>query len=231
MKTISFNQEITKPILCGVKTQTRRAVKIKNHLTRHWAESSGVEWIKELFDEDNYKYSIREQNACWNDYSDKDFIAKYSNYQIGDTLWVRESAKIQDVYTCHDRKKTILSFNYLADNEYREIELPKRYDNTEMPNWMKKCHSVPNGCIKEMARIFLKITNVRVERLNDISEHDLIKEGISSFRERCETVPDFDETLTNKDLWEILWDTTTKDSYKWNKNPFVFVYEFERVEI
>lgn len=223
MKTILFNAVMTKPILNSIKTQTRRAIKIKNHLTRHWAESSGVEWIKEI-NEDNYKYSIRERNGCWNDYSEKDFIAGYSKYQIGDIVWIRESAKIQDVFVCQDRKKTILSFNYLSDNKYREIELPKRY-NDKMPNWMEKCHFVPNGCIKEMARIFIKISNIRVERLQDITRSDISNEGCPDNIKQLEEYQD--EMIK---WWINLWDSTTKNGYKWEDNPFVFVYEFEIVE-
>lgn len=72
---------------------------------------------------------------------------------------------------------------------------------------------------KEAARIFLRVTNVRVERLQGISHGDLSKEGISA-----------DDNLMRKQFREI-WDSTTKDRrHKWNANPFVWVIEFERIE-
>jgi tartrate dehydratase alpha subunit/fumarate hydratase class I-like protein len=67
---------------------------------------------------------------------------------------------------------------------------------------------------KEAARIFLKVTNVRVERLQDITVEQAIKEGFNSVYE-----------------FNVLWDKTIKkqdlDKYGWNANPWVWVYEFE----
>jgi hypothetical protein len=189
-KQILFNTEMVKAILDGRKTQTRRPIKIKNKLTRDWALNTGVDWIKVDLKDEKYPYSIREQNGAWNEYSLKDFINKYSQYKVGDVLWVREPAKVKSppIATC---KK--LTFKYLADNKITEIYLDDDFDYSK--KWIQRCQGVPNGCIKEMARIFLKVINVRVERLQDISSIGYEKEG-----------------------------------YKWEDNPYVFVYEFERIE-
>ena len=168
LKPILFNTEMVKAILDGRKTQTRRAIKIKNKLTRDWAITTGVEWLKVDLKDEKYPYSIREQNGAWNEYSLQDFIKKYSQYQVGDILWVREPAKVKSppIATC---KK--LTFKYLADNKITEIYLDDDFDYSK--KWIQRCQGVPNGCIKEMARIFLKVTNVRVERLQDIGNKDL----------------------------------------------------------
>ena len=76
-----------------------------------------------------------------------------------------------------------------------------------------------------MARIFLKVTNVRVERLQDMSHENLLAEGFD-FKY-------FDTKKKDKGFfswWINLWNSTSKDGYKWEDNPFVFVYEFERIE-
>ena len=69
---------------------------------------------------------------------------------------------------------------------------------------------------KEAARIFLKVTNVRVERLQDIDDDGVVSEGL-------EIGAPFDE----------LWNSTIKKSdlgrYGWDANPFVWVIEFERI--
>ena len=75
---------------------------------------------------------------------------------------------------------------------------------------------------KEAARIFLKVTNVRVEKLQDISEEDIQKEGIE------ETFPPIAE-----DDFRRLWDSTIKkediNRYSYKSNPWVWVIEFEVV--
>ncbi|MFW2308043.1 hypothetical protein, partial [Aliarcobacter butzleri] len=104
------------------------------------------------------------------------------------------------------------------------------------------CKGVPNGCIKEMARIFLKVTNVRVERVKDISDKDCIKEGISEVGfYPDEGFPLCSGYMIGKDdgktalsntpqkPFSELWNSTAKDGYKWGRDPYVFVYEFERL--
>ena len=92
---------------------------------------------------------------------------------------------------------------------------------------------------KKYARLFLKVTNVRVERLQDITFEDIFAEGFpASIQDyfvttRCKGKAITAETEKEKEIlnwWVKLWDSTTKDTAeKWNANPYVFVYEFERV--
>lgn len=69
------------------------------------------------------------------------------------------------------------------------------------------------------------VTGVRVERLNDIILDDIEKEGWNKATGFYH--PDLDNAL---DWWESLWDSAAKDGYKWEDNPYVFIYEFKRVE-
>lgn len=96
------------------------------------------------------------------------YILQFSQYKVGDVLWVREPAKVKSppIATC---KK--LTFKYLADNKITEIYLDDDFDYSK--KWIQRCQGVPNGCIKEMARIFLKVTNVKFERLQYIGNKDL----------------------------------------------------------
>ncbi len=78
---------------------------------------------------------------------------------------------------------------------------------------------------KEAARIFLKVTDVRVERLQDGFKEDkeLIKEGMGNgdpWAELYKFSRLWDSTINKKDL----------DEYGWNANPWVWVIEFERIE-
>ncbi|WP_346236726.1 hypothetical protein ABDK00_014160 [Niabella insulamsoli] len=74
---------------------------------------------------------------------------------------------------------------------------------------------------KEAARIFLKVTKVRVERLHDISVGDAVAEGV----ETLGLYPGYD--ISPKGKFEGLWNNINKN---WDANPFVWVYDFERVE-
>lgn len=81
---------------------------------------------------------------------------------------------------------------------------------------------------KEAARIFLKVTDVRMERLQEITVDGIRNEGLSSM-----AVHAGDMEIALKE-WENLWNSTIKksdlDSYGWNANPWVLVIEFERCE-
>lgn len=79
---------------------------------------------------------------------------------------------------------------------------------------------------KEAARIWLKVTDVRVERLQEISGKDLIKEGIDLFQSNYVRVA-FDEF---KNIWNSTIKKSDLDRYGWNANPWVWVIEFERCE-
>lgn len=81
---------------------------------------------------------------------------------------------------------------------------------------------------KEAARIWLKVTDVRVERLQEITADGIRNEGLSSAAVHCG-----DMEIALKE-WENLWNNTIKksdlDRYGWNANPYVWVIEFERCE-
>ena len=103
---------------------------------------------------------------------------------------------------------------------------------------------------KEAARIWLKVTNVRVERLQEIDEDGVWDEGFK-FKPPCLTrvsadghACDLDGPCTSRikycdmTMGELfgreLWNSTIKksdlDRYDWDANPYVFVIEFERCE-
>jgi hypothetical protein len=223
-----MNVEMTKAILDGRKVQTRRVIKNKDNQIL----------LKNLFN--NY-----------DDYSYDSFVNSEAKYQIGETIWVREPAEI----IAYDNETYELCYRYKADDgvNAKSIIIPDRFlSKLSYPKWITNCQGIPNGCIKEMARIFLKITNVRVERLQDISEEDCEKEGLYTLG-GCQIADtgDYDDGYWIKEkpylsddgmyyaneqfeyaeeAFESLWEDTAPKGYKWEDNPYVFVYEFERVE-
>lgn len=118
-------------------------------------------------------------------------------YAPGDILYVRETWK-------------------KAPNGYYYYEDWQRNDIADVTKWKPSIH-MP----KEAARIWLKVTDVRVERLQDMTDDDAEAEG-------C-----FDYTSTALGFFDV-WDSTIKksdlDRYGWNANPWVWVIKFERCE-
>ena len=101
-----------------------------------------------------------------------------------------------------------------------------KYDNLA-PKFLS-----PYWTTKETARLFLRVVDVRVERLQDISEVDTAKEGIRTDIYTCRfEEPDFIENIGGREEFAKLWDSTVKktdlEQYGWDANPWVFVYTFE----
>lgn len=78
---------------------------------------------------------------------------------------------------------------------------------------------------KEAARLFLRVTGVRCERLQDITVDEINTEGLDVLRKT---------ESTSFRMWKELWDSTIKkddlNRYGWEANPWVWVIEFERCE-
>ena len=139
-------------------------------------------------------------------------------YQPGDILYVRETwgkgyEEGTYIYKADDKLADIPTFKESTKLIYRpSIHMPK-----------------------EAARIWLKVTNVRVERLQDITEAEAILEGAIDNRAFIHS-PDneYDHIHTAREHFIDIWNSTIKkvdlDKYGWDANPFVWVIEFERCE-
>lgn len=131
-------------------------------------------------------------------------------YQAGDVLYVRET-------WCKG------SLNGGAEQYFYKAD-----DNDFHCQWRPSIH-MP----KEAARIFLRVTDVRVERLQDVTLDDAIAEGCQGkFIGSGECVGAGWEILP-EDEFADLWDSTIKksdlDKYGWDANPWVWVISFERI--
>lgn len=138
-------------------------------------------------------------------------------YQPGDTLYVRETWK-------------------KAPNGYYYYEDWQRNDIADVTKWKPSIH-MP----KDAARIWLKVTDVRVERLQKITPKDAENEGVGNlfyedigYSEKNYGTEVDSEYGIAKEQFAWLWDSTIKksdiDRYGWDANPYVFVIEFERCE-
>ena len=157
---------------------------------------------------------VRKENP---DIPDKQFI-KYlvkMSYKVGDILYVRETWT--DHYVPNEIGKPELQYCYKADG----VDIKAECLPGENNRWYPSIH-MP----KEAARIWLKVTDVRVERLQDITEIQAQAEGCNS---GLLTGP-----CNARGQFENLWNRTIKksdlDIYGWKANPWVWVIEFERCE-
>ena len=148
---------------------------------------------------------------------------KYPLYRTGDILYVRETWYYE---------------NHMHDLTAGEPDLPNgeyshryvyRASSPDYPvdKWKPSIH-MP----KSAARIFLKVTDVRVERLQDITIDDCRREGCCS--SDCLQTGKHSENCKCDTYFANLWNSTIKkqdlNKYGWNANPWVWVYEFEREE-
>jgi hypothetical protein len=179
-------------------------------------------------------YNADRRTYAVHNYADKEHTDKLSTAERtcpicpGDILYIRETWS--PVF--------IRPRRYLYKVECKEGEnLPiKWHPSIHMP--------------KEAARIWLKVTDVRVERLQDITEDGVWNEGFR-FTPPCLTRVSADGHTCDLDgpctshikycdmtMGELfgreLWDKTIKksdlDRYGWSANPYVWVIEFERCE-
>ena len=136
------------------------------------------------------------------------YDVKLARYKIGDILWVREAwCQCASINGWLD---DVRLYGYKAD-----------YDRVVPWKWKPSIH-MP----KEAARIFLRVTDVRVERVQDILCGDMHREGCIP-----KTVTGGQWQQWQHDYWIPLWDSiNAKRGYGWDTNPWVFVYSFERID-
>ncbi|HBJ2623428.1 TPA: hypothetical protein LA827_003230 [Clostridium botulinum] len=218
MKPILFNTHMVQAILEGRKTCTRRVIK----RTPSNDEPCGYGLWKEFNERDNTWYIKDYTHGCvW--WQLDEYVKKFSKFHVGDILYVRETWKqyekrVGSGEQCHIAKL----YGYKADEN--NFNNPSEFYEG---NWKPSIY-MP----KAAARIFLKVTNVRVERLQDITEDGIKAEGIICDKEYEEFNNAAESNCEVK--FATLWDSTVNkkdiDKYSWNANPWVWVVEFERCD-
>lgn len=226
-KPILFNTEMVRTILDGRKTQTRRVIKNPNKVYRDRNEQQiriepQDDWYK------NRNYCIRDFDGGWCDLTFEQFL-DYTNskYKVGDILYVREIWTLGECFNISPETDYYYIRNDLGNKVFYKADITNNfYDPDSICKWKPSIH-MP----KKYARIFLKVKNVRVERLQDITLKDILREGVQGTRKTIEEVKkEKCQVNTLIPNWIELWNSTAKQGYKWEDNPYVFVYEFERVE-
>lgn len=220
MKPILFNTEMVQAILENRKTVTRRVAKPQP--THHYDEDcSSVNWI----DTGGNNWACKNCGGEIAPFTGKSRIR--APYQVGDILYVRETWYCERYY-----ESGVYGMNvcYKADNKiipciFKDCDEALKFEKYKYKTGWQPSLFMP----KEAARIFLKVTDVKVERLQDITEMQVIKEGFQNhFHKESNTF------YPNGYYFVKTWNGTIKkqdfDTYGWEANPWVWVIEFEREE-
>jgi len=206
-RPIIFSAEMVNAILSDQKTQTRREVKFN--------EPAGVEPLPHV------EYARDGMPIWWSnpptndirqsDYYDTGYPCPYG--KVGDKLWVRESFAILSF------GGSVAHIRYAADGATRVV------GDSKLPS---RCRSVPSKNMpRQVARITIEITSVRVERLNEISEADARAEGCNG---DCPvgSIPRYQAGPASYHfayLWDLIHGTGA-----WSANPWVWVITFRRLK-
>jgi hypothetical protein len=192
MKPILFNTEMVRAILDGRKTVTRRVIKPQPF----YVNNSG-RWVWNIPKNKtipNCCTSVCTASREWWEY----LLESQFPYSVGDILYVRET----------------WNSDWCDHAIYRADGGSAKYAGyTKEPKWRPSIH-MP----KEAARIFLRVTDVRVERLQEITADGVEKEGFTGH-------------VCPKDFFAETWsEIYDPRGCGWNANPWVWVIEFERCE-
>ena len=223
IKPILFNTEMVRAILDGRKTCTRRICKDANEYTVP---------DMEFYNADKRTYAVH-------NFADKKHTEQLSIAERtcpicpGDILYVRETWEHFDCCCCEgdehgncyqEPQQNILNKSY-GCYMYRATD--EIYGDAK---WHPSIH-MP----KEAARIWLRVMDVRVERLQDVTEDGAKAEGAIDNRGFIHSPEnEYDRIHTARDHFIKIWNSTIKksdiDRYGWDANPYVWVISFERCE-
>ncbi len=222
-----FNGEMVRALLSGRKTQTRRPVKFPVHDKNLGCELAGNELAGEL-SAGNYL------NSAFG--------------KPGDRVWVRETWGVVSHELDEDgriqpwtptRPATAIhempfGNGYYSGHAIYAADGDFTWGDDDGYEDGRSCWKPSFHMPKAASRILLEITDVRVERLNAISEEDATAEGVPP---AGSLLPDYPGTFltpkgdfaTAKVAFQRLWESIYGEE-SWKANPWVWVIEFKRVE-
>lgn len=208
-----FNDKygLTQAVLDGQKTMTRRVFYIPDKLA-----------LKYYVETDNLVICDTQHNGNiieWRDSNDNVRMTFQPKYEVGEVIAIAQSYK---------------DSGYAPDSLDRHPkDLSVRGLMKDSAGWNNKMFVKSYAC-----KHHIKITNIKVERLQDISDGDCLKEGIikgkcgsesTHFMDAYYVPKEKQPYCTPRDAFDCLIDKVS-GKYTWERNPFVFVYEFVLVD-
>jgi hypothetical protein len=220
-RPILFSGPMVRAILEGRKTQTRRVIKLPDYFSEpEWAEDGyaglKVEWSDNVADAepDDVTEDTPNLPAGWFVHSEEPedgWAGVRCPYgQPGDRLWLRENFLVQPGLWAQGHGPQPVHYEATTPDR-RQVEDYVCKPSIHMPRWA--------------SRITLEVTEVRVQRLRDLSEADAEAEGV----QRSMMPPH--EDMEFRAAFSTLWDSINgqREGCAWKDNPWVWAVSFKRV--
>jgi len=217
IKPILFSGPMVRALLDGRKTQTRRVLKPqppKDELGYEIGTVRGPEWYHSaVVGKDG---ELEPGKQVWGVYDDWGEWGARVPYMPGDLLWVRERWSDEllapgEVYYYATALEDGLRADEVAEIRWRP--------SIHMPRWA--------------SRITLEVTDVRVQRLQEITDEDALAEGVTKIRDHCYVIRGFGYDLSGLchsvpiAPFASLWDSLNAErGFGWDQNPWVAVTTF-----
>lgn len=216
MKKIMFNDKysLTQAVLDGRKTMTRRIIKCPRTFRGEWVAGFNI----------HRRHSDKKivDWPCMYDADEREFDMGeiLPKYELGEVVAIAQS--YMDVDRFHRKGKNAAFLEYL-DSILPELKL--------YPGWTNKMF-----VRADLMPHHIRITDIKIERLQDISDEDCLKEGIFKWDAGQKDIPfysfhyaDIPDYSNPCDAFAELIDKVSGKG-TWESNPYVFVYEFELVD-
>ena len=219
MKKIMFNDKygLTQAVLEGRKTQTRRIITIPKNIQRQIVGEPKITGAKD------YRLGVE---VLIYDEEDDDFVPMYVEpvYLVNEGVAIAQSyGVISDNISHNPSVQKAQFYCNVMKTCYPKEEIPR--DKEDIAGWSNKMF-VKSKLMPHQIRI----TKVRIQRLQDISDVDCMAEGINYYEQEgfswCSTGELFD---TPREAYAALIDKISGKG-TWESNPYVWVYEFELVK-
>ena len=220
-KPIIFSGESIVAILRGTKTQTRRIIKYYKKSPSEYGRDKFLKMVDTLNGKPFFGAGFYKDSDVFVMDGEPHVDAVYykAQYNPGDIVYVKEV------------------FSRIHGANPRYVYKSTDSDDATLPSvrWRS-----PYYMPKSAARTWLKIADVKVERLGDISKGDCIAEGITEWdawdagNESFENAGDqsrfYNYIRAYKIVWNQLNGKRNGGMYSWDKSPWVWVYTFERID-
>jgi hypothetical protein len=224
-RPILFSTPMIQAILGGEKTQTRRIIKTKIPIKDNWVFWSATDQVDRSITGKHYFADPKEVCNKIGENCTEYFTARYG--YAADQLWCRESF--------------VPNYDDDGNPAYKANWNKTAAELIPAPKWKPSIHMPRN-----ISRIQLEITDLKVERVQDITEEDAMKEGmridcyksnngraaIPLVRISGKFLPkDYGDPYKYKSYFAALWDELNKKrGYGWETNPFVWIITFRRIK-
>lgn len=246
VKPILYSAPMVRALIAGTKTQTRRALNPQPHA---W-KARVIDITEPFFCEEAREWgqveTIWSRGAMWEPEREEWRPLKGLRYAVGDTLWVRETCRAEELTDGTDGVRMIADGSFcpikntpLASNDWLDLYSYRGGNKTELVGQTVTSIHMPRWA----SRLTQVVTDVRVQRLQDITEEDAIAEGVTRIGEEYiargstawDSGPNFYtvevgsgslNAPTAKEVFSLLWaEINGPDS--WQENPWVVAYTVE----